>query len=157
MQVDIRKLSLDDYDELVESMQEAYPEIEDNTWSKRTIQKLTSIFPEGQLCITVDGKLVAAALSIVVQYELFGDQHTYEEITGNETFNTHSNIGNVLYGIEVFVHPEYRSLRLGRRLYDARKELCELKNLKSIILGGRIPNYHFYSDGQNKQDGFVIT
>lgn len=38
MQVDIRKLSLDDYDELVESMQEAYPDIEDNTWAKRNIQ-----------------------------------------------------------------------------------------------------------------------
>ncbi|OPC04035.1 carbon-nitrogen hydrolase [Elizabethkingia ursingii] len=145
MQVDIRKLSLDDYDELVESMQEAYPDIEDNTWAKRNIQKLTSIFPEGQLCITVDGKLAAAALSIMVQYELFGDQHTYDEITGNGTFNTHSNNGNVLYGIEVFVHPEFRSLRLGRRLYDARKELCEIKNLKSIIIGGRIPNYHTHS------------
>lgn len=79
------------------------------------------------MCITVDGKLAAAALSIMVQYELFGDQHTYDEITGNGTFNTHSNNGNVLYGIEVFVHPEFRSLRLGRRLYDARKELCEIK------------------------------
>ncbi|CDN75869.1 carbon-nitrogen hydrolase family protein [Elizabethkingia anophelis] len=146
MQVDIRKLSLDDYDELVESMQEAYPDIEDNTWAKRNIQKLTSIFPEGQLCITVDGKLAATALSIIVQYELFGDQHTYDEITGSGTFNTHTNNGSVLYGIEVFVHPEFRSLRLGRRLYDARKELCEIKNLKSIIIGGRIPNYHTYSN-----------
>ena len=146
MQVDVRKLSLDDYTELVESMHEAYPDIEDNTWSKRNIQKLTSIFPEGQICVTVDGKLVATALSIIVQYELFGDNHTYDEITGHETFNTHTNTGNVLYGIEVFVHPEYRALRLGRRLYDARKELCEIKNLKSIIIGGRIPSYHLYSD-----------
>lgn len=98
------------------------------------------------MCITVDGKLAAAALSIIVQYELFGDQHTYDEITGSGTFNTHTNNGSVLYGIEVFVHPEFRSLRLGRRLYDARKELCEIKNLKSIIIGGRIPNYHTYSN-----------
>ncbi|RQP11078.1 MAG: carbon-nitrogen hydrolase [Chryseobacterium sp.] len=146
MQVEIRKLHLDDYDELREAMQEAYPEMEDNTWSKRNIQKLTSIFPDGQMCITVDGKLAAAALSIVVQYELYGDQHTYDEITGHETFNTHSNIGNVLYGIEIFVHPDFRSLRLGRRLYDARKELCEIKNLRSIVIGGRIPSYHLYSD-----------
>lgn len=146
MQIDIRKLSLDDYDELSTSMQEAYPGIEDNTWAKRNIQKLTSIFPEGQLCITVDGKLAAAALSIIVQYELFGDNHTYEEITDNENFNTHSPKGNVLYGIEIFVNPEFRSLRLGRRLYDARKELCEIKNLKSIIIGGRIPNYHLHSN-----------
>lgn len=146
MQIEVRKLGLEDYGELVDSMKEAYPDMEDNTWAKRNIQKLTSIFPEGQLCITVDGKLAAAALSIIVHYELFGDNHTYEEITGKESFNTHSNTGNVLYGIEVFVHPEYRSLRLGRRLYDSRKELCEILNLKSIIIGGRIPNYHNYSE-----------
>lgn len=145
MQVEIRKLNIDDYDELAEAMQKAYPDIDDNVWSKRNIQKLTSIFAEGQICILVDGKLAAAALSIIVQYELFGDQHTYNEITGNESFNTHSNNGNVLYGIEVFVDPEFRALRLGRRLYDARKELCEILNLKSIIIGGRIPNYHLYS------------
>lgn len=145
MQVEIRKLSVDDYDELATAMKNAYPDIEDNVWSKRNIQKLTSIFADGQLCITVDGKLAAASLSIVVQYELFGDQHTYDEITGHESFNTHSNIGNTLYGIEVFVDPEHRSLRLGRRLYDARKELCEIMNLKSIVVGGRIPNYHLHS------------
>ncbi|UQB70063.1 carbon-nitrogen hydrolase family protein [Epilithonimonas zeae] len=145
MQVEIRKLNIDDYDDLAEAMQKAYPDIDDNVWSKRNIQKLTSIFSEGQICITVDGKLAAAALSIIVQYELYGDQHTYQEITGNESFNTHTNVGNVLYGIEVFVDPEFRALRLGRRLYDARKELCEILNLKSIIIGGRIPNYHLYS------------
>jgi predicted amidohydrolase len=32
-------------------------------------------------------------------------------------------------------------LRLGRRLYDARKELCEQLNLKAIVFAGRIPNY----------------
>ncbi len=32
-------------------------------------------------------------------------------------------------------------MRLARRLYDARKELCERLNLKSIVFGGRIPNY----------------
>lgn len=142
MQVDIRRLNVDDYDSLIEVMKKSYPEMRDDVWDKRNIQKLTSIFPDGQLCVTVNGKVAAASLSIIVQYELYGDDHTYAEITGNSTFNTHYNSGNVLYGIEMFVDPEYRSLRLGRRLYDARKELCENLNLKSIVIGGRIPNYH---------------
>lgn len=79
------------------------------------------------MCITVDGKLAAAALSIMVQYELFGDQHTYDEITGNGTFNTHSNNGNVLYGIEVFVHPEFRSLRLDADCMTPEKNCVRLK------------------------------
>jgi len=31
-------------------------------------------------------------------------------------------------------------------MYDYRKELCESLNLKSIMFGGRIPNYHLYAD-----------
>jgi hypothetical protein len=35
---------------------------------------------------------------------------------------------------------------LGRRLYDARKEICENLNLRGIIAGGRIPGYKDYAD-----------
>jgi len=146
MQIETRPLTVQDYDELVVTMKRAYPQMSESIWSKKSIEKLTKIFPKGQICITVDGKLAAVALSIIVNYDEFEDDHTYVDITGNYTFNTHLSTGNVLYGIEVFVDPEFRELRLGRRLYDARKELCELLNLKSIILGGRIPNYHKYSD-----------
>ena len=145
MQIEIRKLSIGDYEELRDTMQKAYPAMSESIWSKKSIQKLIKIFPEGQICITVDDKIVAVCLSLKVQYELFGDDHTYKEITGNYTFNTHSETGNVLYGIEIFVDPEFRELRLARRLYDARKELCEKLNLKSIIVGGRIPHYHLHS------------
>ena len=48
--------------------------------------------------------------------------------------------GNKLYGIDIFIRPKFRGLRLGRRLYDYRKELCEKLNLKGIVFGGRIPN-----------------
>src|SRR5690606_3495642 len=145
MQIDIRKLAIEDYDELRETMQKAYPTMSESIWSRKSIQKLLRIFPDGQVCITVDGKIAAVSLALIVQYKLYGDDHTYKEITGNYTFNTHSDTGDVLYGIEVFVDPEYRKLRLARRLYDVRKELCETRNLKSIMVGGRIPNYHLHS------------
>ena len=145
MQIDIRKLAIEDYDELRETMQKAYPTMSESIWSRKSIQKLLRIFPDGQVCITVDGKIAAVSLALIVQYKLYGDDHTYKEITGNYTFNTHSDTGDVLYGIEVFVDPEYRKLRHARRLYDVRKELCETRNLKSIMVGGRIPNYHLHS------------
>jgi predicted amidohydrolase len=53
--------------------------------------------------------------------------------------------GDCLYGIDIFIKPEFRGLRLGRRLYDYRKDLCEKLNLKSIVFGGRIPNYYKFS------------
>lgn len=146
MNIELRKLTIEDYNDLRESMQQAYLDSGNGVWSKAKIQDLLRIFPEGQLCIAVDGKVVACSLSIIVDYDLFGDTHTYEKITGKYTFSTHTPQGNVLYGIEIFVHPDYRGLRLARRLYEARKELCELLNLESIIAGGRIPGYHEYAD-----------
>ncbi|GAB1463667.1 GNAT family N-acetyltransferase [Pedobacter sp.] len=146
MNIELRKLTIEDYNDLRESMQQAYLDSGNGIWSKAKINDLLKIFPEGQLCIAVDGKVVACSLSIIVDYDLFGDTHTYEKITGKYTFSTHTPQGNVLYGIEVFVHPDYRGLRLARRLYEARKELCELLNLESIIAGGRIPGYHEYAD-----------
>lgn len=90
--------------------------------------------------------MVAAAFSVIVDYDKFGDKHTYEEITGNAYLSTHDPKGDVLYGVDVFVDPQYRGLRLGRRLYEARKELCQSLNLSSIIAGGRIPNFIKYAD-----------
>ena len=52
----------------------------------------------------------------------------------------------ILYGIEIFIRPEFRGKRMGRRLYDARKLLCENLNLKSIMAGARIPNYGLYEN-----------
>lgn len=143
--IELKNLTIDHYRDLRESMIEAYPDIEDSEWEESQIRKLLEIFPEGQLCVLVNGKVVASALSIMVRFDKYGDEHTYEQITGNYTFNTHDPDGDVLYGIEIFVHPDYRGMRLGRRLYEARKELCESLNLRMIMAGGRIPNYNKFS------------
>ncbi|TKC10282.1 GNAT family N-acetyltransferase [Pedobacter polaris] len=145
MNIEIRKLTIEDYKDLRESMVQAYTS-GNGIWSRANILNLLTLFPKGQLCVAVDNKVVACSLSIIVDYDIFGDNHTYEDITGKYTFSTHTASGNVLYGIEVFVHPEYRGLRLARRLYEARKELCETLNLESIIAGGRIPGYHEFAD-----------
>lgn len=81
-----------------------------------------------------------------MDYDKFEDDHTYADVTGDYSFNTHTSDGDVLYGIDVFINPEFRGLRLGRRLYDYRKEGCEKLNLKGIAFGGRMPNYSKFSD-----------
>ncbi len=145
-QIELGNLILEDYHELLQVMKAAYPLWQGSYWSEGAIEKIINQFPEGQIVVKAEGKVVGCALSIIVDYDVFGDVHTYRDITGNYKFDTHNPAGDVLYGVEVFIHPDYRGLRLGRRLYDARKELCEHMNLKAIVFGGRIPNYHEYAD-----------
>ena len=138
-------MRLDDYAELAQSFKRVYAD-KDVFWTYDQIKKLTEIFPEGQVVTVVDGKIGGCALAIIVDYNLVKGDHTYAQVTGNETFNTHNPHGNILYGIEVFIHPDYRGLRLARRMYEYRKDLCETLNLKAIMFGGRIPNYYKYAD-----------
>jgi len=144
--VEVRHLQLDDYRQLRQSMIAAYEGWEDVHWEEKHIATLLRLFPEGQICVVVNGRVVGSALSIIVDYEQVDDEHTYEEITGRYAFDTHDSDGDVLYGIDLFIHPDYRGLRLGRRLYDARKELCENLNLRAIVAGGRIPGYREYAE-----------
>ena len=140
--IELHYLTLEDYHQLKEAMIQVYASMPDSYWRENQIKSLIDKFPEGQVVIKINGDLAGCALSIILDYDKFDDEHTYEDITGNFTFNTHDVDGDILYGIDVFIKKEYRGLRLGRRLYDYRKELAEKLNLRGIAFGGRIPNYH---------------
>jgi len=140
----LRHLTADDYDDIRDIMDRIYSSM-GGAWKKKEYLAQLAKFPEGQFCIEDSGRVAAAAFSVIVDYSQFGDEHTYDEITGNAYLTSHDPNGDVLYGVEVFVSPDYRGLRLGRRLYEARKELCRNLNLKSIVAGGRIPNYNKYA------------
>lgn len=144
--VELRFLMKEDYYELKNAMEESYITMQGTVWREEQIEKLITIFPKGQLAITVNGDIVGAALAIIVNYDDIEEEHDYRDITGNYSFSTHDPEGDTLYGIDVFIHPNFRGMRFGRRLYDFRKELCEQRNLKGIIFGGRIPNYHKYAE-----------
>lgn len=135
----LRTLCYQDYADIEEIMDAVYPTM--GPWTRKQFAAQLNRFPEGQICIEDNGKVVAAALTIMVDYQRFGDKHTYDQITGDGYFTTHDPNGDVLYGADVFVHPKYSGMRLGRRLYDARKELCRTLNCRSIVAGGRIPGY----------------
>lgn len=144
--IELTYLSLEDYDELKKAMMVSYAKLEDAYWEYHEIEQLINLFPEGQVVVKVNDQIAGCALSIIVDAKMAQKRHTYKQVTGNYKFTTHKPDGDILYGIDLFIKPEFRGLRLGRRLYDYRKELCERMNLEGVAFGGRIPNYHKYAE-----------
>jgi predicted amidohydrolase/GNAT superfamily N-acetyltransferase len=144
----LRVIEASDYPDLAELMNLVFHDV-GGAWPRMTIMDLIHQYPDGQICIEDDGKIIAAALTIKVDYNRYSLPHVQTDIVNANNVIQHNPNGDALYGLDVFVHPEYRGLRLGRRLYQARKDLCNSDNLKAILTGGRIPNYHQHSHELN--------
>ncbi|MCF8130014.1 MAG: bifunctional GNAT family N-acetyltransferase/carbon-nitrogen hydrolase family protein [Deltaproteobacteria bacterium] len=142
--LEIRNLKIDDYANVKAIMDQAYEDM-GGAWTPHEYKTILALFPEGQICIEDKGRVVACALALIIDYSNLEDDHSYEDIVSDGSFEGHDPDGDYLYGIDLFVDQKYRSMRLGRRLYDARKDLCEELNLKGMIVGGRIPNYARYA------------
>ncbi|MER2491572.1 carbon-nitrogen hydrolase family protein [Catenovulum sediminis] len=132
-----------DYPQVKKLMDRVYNDI-GGAWPQETICQLISDFPEGQLGLMDEDKLIGIALSVQVDYSRFSNPHTYDDLIGPQSQILNDADGDAIYGLDLLIHPDYRGYRLGRRLYDARKELCRQHNFKSILAGGRITEYHKY-------------
>jgi predicted amidohydrolase/ribosomal protein S18 acetylase RimI-like enzyme len=137
--VRVRKLAAGDYDSIVRLQRLCFPKMK--TWSPEQFESMLRIFPEGQLGVELDGELVGSCSSLILDFDLYSEWHDWAKISDHGYIKNHDPNGNTLYGIEIMVHPEHRGMRLARRLYDARKELCREKNLERMVIGGRIPGY----------------
>ncbi len=96
-------------------------------------------FPAGQFVVLVDEKVVGFCSTFRIAERHALKAHTWVEITGNGYASRHDPDGDWLYGLEVCVDPDFRGYRLGQRLYNERKKLCQSLGLKGIVFGGRLP------------------
>jgi predicted amidohydrolase/ribosomal protein S18 acetylase RimI-like enzyme len=138
----VRNTRMEDIDVLIALCRRCFPNME--PWKREQLESHIRIFPKGQLCVEYEDRIVGSCSSLIVNFDEYDDQHTWDVITDNGYITNHDPSGLNLYGIEVMVDPDYRRMKIGHRLYDARRELARELNLKSIIIGGRIPNYHNY-------------
>lgn len=140
----MRPLALDDLDAIQTVHRRCFPGLE--PWSREQLQSQIEKFPEGQIGVELDGTLVATSSSLLVEGEAYEDQHTFAQVSDRGLIGTHDPEGDMLYGIDIAVDPEVRGYRIARRIYDARKDLIRQRNLRGMLIGGRIPSYHKFAD-----------
>lgn len=96
-------------------------------------------FPIGQFIAEYEGKVIGYCSSIILPKEKALGKHCWREITGNGYGSTHNPKGTYLYGVDIFVDPKFRKMRVGSRFYKARQKLCKKLNLEGIVFAGRMP------------------
>lgn len=140
----VRQTRPEDFAAIRELQRAAYPAIE--PWSDEQFAAQIAAFPEGQMVVDQNGRVIGASASLVVLWDDYGVNHTWKGITGDGYFTTHNPAGFTLYGAEVVVDAKRRGNGIGRILYGARRRLCQSLNLRRIIAAGRLPGYHKVKD-----------
>ncbi|MCB2082407.1 MAG: GNAT family N-acetyltransferase, partial [Rickettsiales bacterium] len=134
----VRQAEHNDIEQIIELSQRAYGK--DLAMQEEMLTGQLAAFPEGQFVVEYNGAIVGHCATFIISSALALAPHTWHEITGQGFASRHDPDGDYLYGMEVCVDEHYRGLRIGQRLYNARKKLCRDLGLLGIVFGGRMPS-----------------
>ena len=137
--IELRNAETSDIAEIIEVVNEAYPELD--TYTDDMLRGQISNFKEGCFVVTQNKKIIAYSASLIIDEKKALSAHTWNQITAGGFASTHDDHGEFLYGYETCVLPGLRGLRIGQRIYNARTRLVKFYQLKGIVFAGRIPNY----------------
>ncbi|PSG96767.1 GNAT family N-acetyltransferase [Thermoplasmatales archaeon SW_10_69_26] len=121
-------------------------------WRAHHVHAHLDRFPDGQTLVRLDGDLVGSSTTMRVTEQAAMADHTWMEATGGSTLPNHDPEGDVLYGLEIMVHPDHRGKGLGRLLYEARKVLVRELGLEALVIVGRVPGF----DEAHTQDRITL-
>jgi len=133
----LRNATIADIEEIRRLAEKVYPDMP--AYSADALRGQINNFAQGQFIAEYEGRIIGYCASLRVTGETALRPHTWAEITARGYASTHVPDGEYLYAMEVFVDPDLRGLRIGRRMYNARKGLCRHLRLRGIVFGGRLP------------------
>jgi ribosomal protein S18 acetylase RimI-like enzyme len=145
----VRNTQSEDIPKIVDLQKESFPYLAryGNIWHPEELESHLRIFPQGQfVAVEPDGLIVGSASTLMVSLNPEYADHTWKEITANGMFTNHNSNGDSLYGADISTHPKHRHEGIGGILYEARKKLATMLNLRRMIAGGRLFNYSEYAD-----------
>lgn len=132
-----------DFNELIAVQAECFPAPfpEDLWWNDEQLASHLAYFPQGAICVEVDGELAGSLTSLRTSFDPKYPQHTWEELTGNGYISTHENNGNALYVVDISIRPKYRKLGLGKVLIQSAYYLVIHLGMERLLGGSRMPGY----------------
>ena len=88
----LRQLTESDYESVVSLQLKCFPHMK--SWSKEQFSSQISIFPEGQICLQFQDKIVASSSSLILDFTLYSEWHSWREIADEGFIRNHIYNGN---------------------------------------------------------------
>ncbi len=148
VQVVIRNYNENDFTDLIRIQQESFPPPfpSELWWNEEQLKNHVTLFPEGALCIEVNGQMAGSMTGLLVHFDPSHPNHSWEEVTDHGYIRNHNPNGNTLYVVDIGVRPSYRKLGLGKWLMFSMYDVVVHLGLERLLGGSRMPGYHKEAD-----------
>lgn len=144
----IRRRTEEDAKAIPALMRRVYPPPHgpESIWKPSNLLKHLEYFPEGQFVADAgNGQLIGSATTMRTTWERGVGPHTWLEITGGGTLETHQPQGPILYGVDIAVDPAHQGIGVGSQLYATRLDLGRELGCAAFAAGARVPGYAAYA------------
>ncbi|WP_195574076.1 GNAT family N-acetyltransferase [Paenibacillus sp. 1001270B_150601_E10] len=144
----VRSYTHSDIPELLAIQQESFPPPfpSELWWNKEQLHNHITWFPEGALCMEINGQLAGSMTALLVDDAAREEDHPWEQITDSGYIRSHNPNGGTLYVVDISVRPAYRKLGIGKCLMQAMYDVVIHNGLTRMLGGGRMPGYHLHAD-----------
>ncbi|WP_078547518.1 GNAT family N-acetyltransferase [Litchfieldia alkalitelluris] len=150
----IRNYTEQDFENLIRIQHECFPPPfpSELLWNNEQLSNHVKLFPEGALCVEVEGVLCGSMTGLRVDFSPQHPLHSWEEITSNGYITNHKNTGNTIYIVDISVSPTYRSLGIGKWLMQSMYEVVVHLDADRLLGGGRLSGFHRQSSNMSAEE-----
>jgi ribosomal protein S18 acetylase RimI-like enzyme len=129
------------YQGLKETMQTCFADLEESFADEEELDMLSTLYPRGQIVCLLDGKVIGANIARVVPFAKYSMPHTQAECIDKSLFLPELMWGDAVYGLDVFVDPQYQNLKIGKQIVDLLVKHTFEDNFRCMIGISRTVNY----------------
>ncbi len=139
----VRPYVYSDFEALIEVQRASFPPPfpEELLWSQEQLANHVNIYPEGALCIEVEGKIAGSITGLLTDFDHAAPQHNWSEATTDGWLTNHKPNGKSLYIADICISPSFRGMDLGRVLMQSFYDRVIQSGLDRVLGGGRMPGY----------------
>ncbi|MFC5601882.1 GNAT family N-acetyltransferase [Sporosarcina koreensis] len=149
----IRNYTRADFDAMIALQADCFPPPfpEELWWSREQLENHVSLFPEGAICVEVDGRIIGSLTGLLVGFNSGSPDHTWEDMTDGGFIRNHTPDGDTLYIVDICISPEFRKAGLGKWMMQAVYQLAVKLDLERVLGGGRMPGYGKVAEEKSPQ------
>ncbi len=124
----------------------------DGTFTAEMFRRQIELFPAGQFIALDAGHVIGLTVSMRIAFDpAHPFMNSWYEIISNGWLTRHDPTAEWMYGVESCVHPDYRSFGIGGKLMEARYDVAKALNLRGMVAGSAIIDYHKVVDQMSAQ------